>query len=119
VGILKDWLVRALARSMEIGERSLTLRSLEETALSIWQCEQIARETLAGEERLEEKPESMSRLREMLGLVTERMTAPMIEERPQIEGDENGKNPIAEKAGRKGRIGRRKPKRDPLTRRKM
>jgi hypothetical protein len=31
-----------------------------------WQCEQIARETLAGEERLQEKPGSMSRLPSIL-----------------------------------------------------
>jgi hypothetical protein len=63
VGILRDWLVRALAVSMEQGDRTVSLRNLEETALSVWQCEQIPRGTLAGEERLEEKPGLMSRFR--------------------------------------------------------
>lgn len=116
VGILKDWLVRALAASMEKGERTVTLKSLEETALSVWQCEQIARETLAGEERLDEKPGSMSRLREMLGFVVQRMAAPAIEAPPPTEaGAEVLKAKKAKKPGTRRRIGQRKPKRDPLS----
>jgi hypothetical protein len=112
VGILKDWLVRALATSMEKGERTVTLKSLEETALSVWQCEQIARETLAGEERLDEKPGSMSRLREMLGFVVQRMAAPIAEEVPPPERSKSEK---VERPPKKRRVGQRKPKRDPLT----
>jgi hypothetical protein len=115
VGILKDWLVRALAAALEKGERSVTLRRLEETALSVWQCEQIARETLAGEERLEEKPGSMSRLREMLGFAVQRMAAPAIEDPPASEAEaEVTTAKKAEKPGGKRRVGQRKPKRDPL-----
>jgi energy-coupling factor transporter ATP-binding protein EcfA2 len=109
VGILKDWLVRALATSMEKRDRTVSLESMEETALSVWQCEQIARETLAGEERLEEKPETMSRLREMLGLIEKRMTTPVIEGAPRTE--ESG----MASPGKKRRVGQRKPRRDPLT----
>jgi len=114
-GILKDWLVRALARSMEKKERTVTFRSLEETALSVWQCEQIARETLAGEERLDEKPGSMSRLREMLGFVVQRMAAPKVEEVASTEDAKAAKTKKTEKPRTKRRIGQRKPKRDPLS----
>jgi hypothetical protein len=113
VGILKDWLVRALGASMAEGGRTVSMRHLEETALSVWQCEQIARETLAGEERLAEKPGSMSRLTEMLGLVLQCMTAPAGDDSPVEVGDvaveKKPENPRS-----KRRVGQRKPKCDPL-----
>ncbi len=114
VGILKDWLVRALGASMAEGARTVSMKHLEETALSVWQCEQIARETLAGEERLEEKPGSMSRLTEMLGLVVQRMATPTEEAiSPGGAGDEISEK-VEEKPRSKRRVGQRKPKRDPL-----
>jgi hypothetical protein len=91
------------------------MRHLEDTALSVWQCEQIARETLAGEERLEEKPGSMSRLTEMLGLVVQRMAAPAAGDGPPAEAGEVAVEKKAEKPRSKRRVGQRKPKRDPLT----
>jgi len=118
VGILRDWLVRALAASMEQGDRTVSLRNLEETALSVWQCEQIARETLAGEERLEEKPGSMSRLREMLGLVVKRMAAPGAGDNLLADASGEGSGLSegqAQQARSKRRVGERKPKRDPLS----
>jgi hypothetical protein len=114
VGILKDWLVRALGASMVEGGRTVSMRHLEETALSVWQCEQIARETLAGEERLTEKPGSMSRLSEMLGLVLQRMAAPAdVDDSPVEAGDVMAEKKV-EKPRSKRRVGQRKPKRDPL-----
>jgi hypothetical protein len=114
VGILRDWLVRALAASLEQGDRTVSLRHLEETALSVWQCEQIARETLAGEERLVEKPGSMSRLTEMLGLVVKRMAAPAEEEIPSRSmGEENSEGGVRSRSKR--RVGERKPKRNSLS----
>jgi energy-coupling factor transporter ATP-binding protein EcfA2 len=115
VGILKDWLVRALGVSLAEGGRTVRMRHLEDTALSVWQCEQIARETLAGEERLEEKPGSMSRLTEMLGLVVQRMAAPAAGDGPPAEAGEVAVEKKAEKPRSKRRVGQRKPKRDPLT----
>jgi hypothetical protein len=116
VGILRDWLVRALAASMEQGDRTVNLRHLEETALSVWQCEQIARETLAGEERLEEKPGSMSRLTEMLGLVVKRMAASGAEDvlSPDVSDGGSGSKKEVGQSRSKRRVGERKPKRDPL-----
>lgn len=114
VGILKDWLVRALGAAMTEGARTVSQRHLEETALSVWQCEQIARETLAGEERLEEKPGSMSRLTEMLGLVVQRMAAPAAEEGSPAKVDDVAAEKSLEKPGPKRRVGQRKAKRDPL-----
>lgn len=109
VGILKDWLVRALGASMAEGGRTVSMRHLEETALSVWQCEQIARETLAGEERLAETPGSMGRLSEMLGLVLQRMAVPAVVDNSPVEVDA-----ALEKPRPKRRVGQRKPKRDPI-----
>lgn len=80
---------------------------------SVWQCEQIARETLAGEERLEEKPGSMSRLTEMLGLVVERMAAPLEDGLPTGARDDAAEK-ITAKPRSQQRVGQRKPRRDPL-----
>ena len=91
------------------------MRHLEETALSAWQCEQIARETLAGEERLKEKPGSMTRLTEMLGLVVKRMAAPAAGDDSLAEVGDVVVEKKAEKPRSKRRVGQRKPKRDPLS----
>lgn len=92
----------------------MSMRHLEETALSVWQCEQIARETLAGEERLAEKPGSMSRLSEMLGLVLHRMAAPAAVDDSPAEVGAAAVEKKPEKPRPKRRVGQRKPKRDPL-----
>jgi hypothetical protein len=114
VGILKDWLVRALGASMADGGRTVSMRHLEETALSVSQCEQIAREALAGEERLAEKPGSMNGLTEMLGLVLQRMAAPAAVDDAPAELNAAATEKKPEKPRPKRRVGQRKPKRDPL-----
>jgi energy-coupling factor transporter ATP-binding protein EcfA2 len=115
VGILKDWLVRASGALIAEGARTMSIRHLEETALSVWQCEQIARETLAGEERLEEQPGSMSRLTEMLGLVVRRMASPAGREGCSAGADEVSAQEGGRKSPPKRRAGQRNPGRDPLT----
>jgi hypothetical protein len=114
VGILKDWLVRALVASMAEGGRTVSMRHLEETALSVWQCEQIAREALAGEERLSEKPGSMNNLTEMLGLALQRMAMPAAVDDSPAEVEVAAVEKKPEKPRLKRRVGQRKPKRDPL-----
>jgi GTPase SAR1 family protein len=66
VGILKDWLARALSTAFR-GVR-LDRRVLERTALSTAQCEKILAEAREGEARLIETRECSSRLRCLLGL---------------------------------------------------
>jgi hypothetical protein len=116
VGVLKDWLVRALGASMAEEGRTVSIRHLEETALSVWQCEQIAREALAGEERLSEKPGSMNTLTEMLGLALQRMaTLTAVDDSPaEVEVEPAAVEKKLEKPRPKRRVGQRKPKRDPL-----
>src|SRR2546421_6473884 len=68
VGVLKDWLTRALAEAMEQGEKTLSRALLEQHALSVDRCDQMITEALAGEAALSEDENAAYRLRVRLGL---------------------------------------------------
>lgn len=70
VGILKDWLVRALSDVLEQGAPTLTRADLERCTWSLDQCMTTARDTLDGESVFIEKAEKANRLRQLLGLGT-------------------------------------------------
>ena len=67
VGILKDWLAKALNTAYR-GARPMNRDIVEHTALSVSQCEKILAEAREGENRLMESNQSSSRLRCLLGL---------------------------------------------------
>ena len=100
VGILKQWLTRALAAALADGKATLQNRHLEETALQVSQCERILIEAREGEARLNEDDRSRSRLRNLLG-VGEATVVPAVH---QIQ------RPRPIRARRD--CGRRNPKRD-------
>jgi hypothetical protein len=52
VGVLKDWLIRAVAAALHDGADSLTLERLHEHTLSLAQCERMAIEATEGEQKL-------------------------------------------------------------------
>ncbi|WP_413176394.1 AAA family ATPase [Anabaena azotica] len=52
VGVLKDWLIRAVAAALHDGASSLTLERLYEHTLSLAQCERMAIEATEGEQKL-------------------------------------------------------------------
>jgi hypothetical protein len=68
VGILKDWLMRALVSVSRRKNDSLTRKDLEPHAPSVAQCDKMLSEALEGESRLTESTEERSRLRARLGL---------------------------------------------------
>lgn len=68
VGVLKQWLVRALSAVLRNGEATLSRRRLESQALSVSQIDKILSESSEGEMRLADSMEAASRLRERLGL---------------------------------------------------
>jgi energy-coupling factor transporter ATP-binding protein EcfA2 len=68
VGVLKQWLVRALSAVLRKGEATLSRRTLESQALSVSQIDKILSEASEGEMRLTDGMEAASRLRERLGL---------------------------------------------------
>jgi energy-coupling factor transporter ATP-binding protein EcfA2 len=68
VGVLKQWLVRALSAVLRKGEATLSRRALENQALSVSQIDKILSEASEGEMRLTDGMEAASQLRERLGL---------------------------------------------------
>ena len=68
IGILKDWLTRALVSASRRDSGALTRKDLEAHAPSVAQCDKMLSEALEGEARLVESPAERSRLRERLGL---------------------------------------------------
>lgn len=70
IGILKEWLVRAVTVAYRKGDRKLTKRLVETQALSIAQCEQLHAEIIDGELKLSERQETVARFRGKLGLHT-------------------------------------------------
>lgn len=101
VGILKDWLTRALATALTEEAATVTQAHLVRHALSAAACERIVSEALYGEEQLMERAEAASHLRLRLGL----------EDRGTAQGaraDAPSRRP--------GRPGERRPTRDALRR---
>jgi energy-coupling factor transporter ATP-binding protein EcfA2 len=97
VGILKEWLDRALIASLKEGCVTMTAHHLETTALSASQCEKIAVEAHEGEAQLSSVNQAQARLREVLGMCAF-----------------SSMPPKAESVRRKPstRVGQRKPRRD-------
>ncbi len=69
VGVLKQWLIRALSVALRTGETTLSRRNLESQAPSIAQADKMISEASEGEMRLIDSNEAALRLREQLGLV--------------------------------------------------
>jgi hypothetical protein len=52
VGVLKDWLIRAVAAALQDGCDTLTLERVKEHALTLAACERMALDALEGEQKL-------------------------------------------------------------------
>ncbi|MGH9967928.1 MAG: AAA family ATPase [Pyrinomonadaceae bacterium] len=109
VGVLKDWITRALAKALKDGGKTLTHKHLERSALSVSQCEKMLADVVEGEMLLEETKEARARLRRRMGL-----------EPKFTKASENG-NGLSEGGEKKAaatrkrrRPGERNPKRDPI-----
>ena len=101
VGILKEWLLRALTTAIADGKTTLTRTHLKQSALSASQCEKILAETREGEMMLTEAEGSYSHLRLLLGLDAARPDEPPERQRA-------GATPMKKRR----RVGQRSPKRD-------
>jgi energy-coupling factor transporter ATP-binding protein EcfA2 len=101
IGIMKDWLQRALTAALKEGCTGVTRRHLEGTALSASQCEQIVIEAHEGEARLASADHPRSQLRTLLGLSVSA---------PAQAGALAKFVPSAER--KPGRVGQRNPIRD-------
>jgi hypothetical protein len=104
VGVLKDWLVRAVASSLRAGMRTLTLAHLERHALSNGQCESMAADASAAEQKLQYTESSREHLWKLLGM----SGMPMSEVAPV------GSSSLPPSLGGSRRVGERAPGRDPV-----
>jgi len=109
IGLLKDWLSRALAAGLSQRKPNVTIRHLEQQALSIADCQKIAAEILEGEAILAESESTRRRLRSLLSLDDAKPTsngcAAASDQQPSA----------APKQGRQAKfVGERNPKRDPV-----
>lgn len=109
VGVLKEWLARALAEALDDGGKRLTHNHCARYALSVAQCEKMLSDAKEGEMRLSESDESHRRLRVGLGLEPD-----VSEHEPVMRTDLVGRQSIPSSTSKpRRRTGRRNPKRDP------
>jgi hypothetical protein len=108
IGVLKEWLLKALKKALKDGGVTLTLKHLKQSALSVSQCDNMLADATEGEAALEESMEARANLRRLMGLEAKFTKA---------EGNEGRSSVRAEKATgqrRRRRPGERNPKRDPI-----
>jgi hypothetical protein len=68
VGLVKDWLTRALAVAVNQSAACVTLKMLQKTAWSLDQSERMAREAVDGESDVSDNEEKRYRLKQLLQL---------------------------------------------------
>src|ERR1017187_177239 len=68
VGLVKDWLTRALALAINQGADAVSFKMLQKTAWPLDQSERMAREAVDGESEMSEREDTRDRLRQMLQL---------------------------------------------------
>jgi len=108
VGVLKDWLTRALVSALEEGASTLSLTHLKQHALSISQCEKMATEALEGEAKLKEDDEANGKLLRILGM------AEIVSKTGNAGTANSNKQKAAASKRKSNRVGERKPERDPV-----
>jgi DNA polymerase III delta prime subunit len=115
VGILKDWLVRAVASALHAGTRTLTLAHLEQHALSNAQCERMAADANAAEQKLHYTESRREHLWNLLGMSGVPMHAGFPVGTPNRD---HGAAPAGPRGSSSqaatGRVGQRAPGRDPV-----
>lgn len=109
VGVLKDWITKALRKALKDGGKTLTRKHLERSALSVSQCEKMLADAVEGESMLEETMEARARLRRLMGLEAKFTKAGANGDR---SSEQAVKIPTAPRKRR--RPGERNPKRDPI-----
>lgn len=106
VGVLKEWLTRALAQALREDQDTLTSAHLEVTALSVAQCQQMLSEAKAGEMMFAEGQDSRSRLQQELGL-----RDGVLQSAPKRSLQPGSAQGVSSRS-KKTRVGERKAKRD-------
>jgi hypothetical protein len=110
VGVLKDWLTRSLALAIEDKCKTLSMKHVEQRALSVTQCATMLREAIIGEKEFEESEEARSLLRQNLGLTAK----PVKDAQENLQLTEVIQTSATIQQRRRRRVGIRNPKRDKI-----
>jgi hypothetical protein len=116
VGVLKDWLVRAVAATLADGQSVLTLARLQEYALPEAQCESMAMEAAAGEQELHYTASRREHLWNLLGMSAaagRRLDVPPTADPPATKPEAEAEESPRQKTTAR-RVGQRGPGRDPV-----
>jgi AAA domain len=110
IGLLKNWLLRALNAALKEGAKTLTIKHLEAHAISKDKLKEMMEDIQEGEQLFVEKEEDRNWLRTALGF--ESIDA-------STSGNSTSKSGTSEpvtsaKPATKRKVGKRKPKRDPV-----
>lgn len=110
IGVLKDWLTRALIDALKEDAPTLTLKHLENRALSVAQCQKMFAEIQEGERQLVETSEASQRLSLALGLNAGlvQVATPSVDAVSQLQLEPD--RPTRKKRN----VGKRKATRDPV-----
>mgnify|MGYP001159352168 CR=1 FL=1 len=108
IGLLKEWLTRALATGLAQRTPQVTRSHLEQHALSVADCQTMATEMLEGEAMLEEGAGTRQRLQTMLALDSRHATGGG----PAVPAESS--SPPTPPRQRPTMVGVRTPKRDPV-----
>ncbi|ACB85551.1 AAA family ATPase [Natranaerobius thermophilus] len=100
IGVLKNWLTRALIKAINNNDNTITAEILEKTALTIAQCEQIAAEIIEGEKQIIQYNNDSGKLEEMLGLNIEKVESENEQESQQNQNVKGNKKPGERSPGR-------------------
>lgn len=111
IGVLKDWLTRALAVALESGGETLGARDLQCRALSVTQCARMLAEVVDGERKLTDTAEAQEQLRRNLGLQMEAKAPPHSN---LASHSDAAATPPVTKAPKRRLAGRRNPVRDEI-----
>lgn len=95
VGVLKDWLTRALATALDDGQQKLTNTVLERQALPSRKLLRMAREIREGEETLTATGRAQTELQALLGMSTESAEQPTAPSRRKV----GQRNPVRDPVG--------------------
>lgn len=109
IGILKDWLTKALDEALETGAKTITPAILEHHALDPARCDQMITDIEEGEQLLTHDPAADERLLTRLGLSSRRTGT----KKKQEEGEGNAPKE-ASGSQHNAHIGQRSPNRDPV-----
>lgn len=105
IGILKDWLTKALAVSLRNNKKTISHEFLEKTSLSVHQCKEILSEIIQGETDLIETAEERFLLRVGLSLENGKQSANSNQENNNLKGKKKGNRKPGVQNPRRNKIG--------------